>query len=176
MTVIETPRLRLRPFRDGDLADLVALAGNRAVSRWLAAMPNPYAEAHGRDWIAHVRRDHAGGRPRSFAIALKAFDRLIGGGGLDGHPGDASTEPALGYWLGEPYWGKGYGREAVAALIDYGFRVLGLETIRAHADPANRASQKLLLDCGLKRAGEIHLVQPTHHGATRAPLFRIARH
>jgi RimJ/RimL family protein N-acetyltransferase len=62
----------------------------------------------------------------SFAIALKKTDRLIGGIGLDGSTGDGSEEPALGYWLGQPYWGDGYAREAAAAVIDYGFRTLGL--------------------------------------------------
>jgi RimJ/RimL family protein N-acetyltransferase len=77
--------------------------------------------------------------------------------------------------LGQPYWGNGYGREAAAAVIDYGFRILGLETIRAYTDPGNTASQKVLLHCGLKNVGEIDLLMPTHHGERRAPLFRIFR-
>ena len=87
----------------------------------------------------------------------------------------AATEPALGYWLGQLYWGKGYGREAAAAVIDYGFRSLGLKTIRAYTDPSNRASQKVLLRCGLKHVGDIELLKPTRHGEQRAPLFRISR-
>ena len=122
-----------------------------------------------------MRREHATGRPRTFAIALKSTDRLIGGGGLDGSGGDGSEEPALGYWLGQPYWRRGFGREAAAAVIDYGFRTLGLETIRAVADPANVASQKILQACGLRKVAEIDLVTPTRLGARRAPLFRISR-
>ena len=95
--------------------------------------------------------------------------------GLDGTTGDGGEEPALGYWLGQPYWGNGYAREAAAAVIDYGFRTLGLETIRAYTDPGNAASQRVLLHCGLKRIGEIELLKPTHHGERRAPLFRISR-
>jgi RimJ/RimL family protein N-acetyltransferase len=173
--VIETGRLRLRSLRDGDLAALVPLIGDWEVARWLAAVPHPYGEADGQAWIGLVRRDHATGRPRRFAVALKDADRLIGGVGLDGSSGDGSDEPALGYWLGRPYWGNGYGREAVAAVIDYAFRTLGLATIRAYTDPGNAASQKLLLHCGLKPAGEIRLIEPTRHGARQAPLFRLAR-
>jgi [ribosomal protein S5]-alanine N-acetyltransferase len=87
--------------------------------------------------------------PRRFAIASKGSDRIIGGIGLDGDPGADTDEAALGYWLGQPYWGRGYAREAVAALLDYGFRTLGLNSIRAYTDPANTASQKVLLSCGL---------------------------
>ena len=120
--VIETVRLRIRSLHDNDLAHLVALIGNWEVARWVSSVPHPYTEADGRNWIALVQQDHATGRPRRFAVALKETDRLIGGAGLDGSAGNGSEEPSLGYWVGQPYWGNGYGREAVAAVIDYGFR------------------------------------------------------
>lgn len=162
-------------MRDDDLAELVALIANWEVARWVSSVPHPYSEADGREWIALVRQDHANGRPRRFAIALKEADRVIGGVGLDGSTGDESDEPSLGYWLGQSFWGNGYGREAVAAVIDYGFQTLGIETIRAYTDPSNAASQKVLLHCGLMHVGEIELTKPTRHGARRAPLFRISR-
>lgn len=173
--MIETTRLRIRSLRDHDLVDLVTLAGNWEVARWLATMPHPYTESEGREWIARVQQDHATGRPRCFAIALKDTDRLIGGVGLDGSAGDESEEPALGYWLGQPHWGNGYAREAIAAVIDYALRILSLPTIRAYTDPSNMASQKVLLRCGLERVGEIELIRPTRNGARRAPLFRISQ-
>jgi len=173
--IIETVRLRIRSLRDDDLADLVALIGNWEVARWVSKVPHPYSPADGRGWIALVRQDHATGRPRRFAIALKDTDHLIGGVGLDGSTGDESDEPALGYRSGEPYWGNGYGREAVAAVIDYGSHTLGLETIRAYTDPSNIASQKVLLHCGLKGVGEIELTKATRHGSHHAPPFRISQ-
>jgi|HubBroStandDraft_1064217.scaffolds.fasta_scaffold00213_34 RimJ/RimL family protein N-acetyltransferase len=173
--VIETSRLRLRALRDDDLADLVGMAGDWAVACWLAQMPHPYTEVDGRAWIERVQQDHETGRPVRFAIALKSGDRLIGCAGLDGSTGDGSAEPALGYWLGRAHWGRGFGREAVAAVLDHGLNRLALSVIRAYTDPANAASQKLLLACGLERRGEIDLLHPTRHGAARAPLFRIVR-
>ena len=173
--VIETVRLRMRSLREDDLATLIALIDNWQVARWVSSVPHPYREADGRDWIALVRQDHARGRPRRFAIALKETDSLVGGVGLDGSTGDGSEEPSLGYWVGQPYWRHGYGREAVAAVIDYGFRTLGIVTIRAYTDPRNAASQKVLLHCGLKNVGEIKLSEPIRHGAQRAPLFRISQ-
>jgi [ribosomal protein S5]-alanine N-acetyltransferase len=173
--VLETARLRLRSLRKDDLADLVTQIDNWDVARWVSTVPHPYNQANGREWIELVRQDHATGRPRRFGIALKETDRLIGGVGLDGSTGDASNEPSLGYWLGQTHWGNGYAREAVAAVIDFGFRTLGLTTICAYTDPANAASQKVLLHCGLKNVGEIELLKLTRNGARRAPLFRIAR-
>jgi [ribosomal protein S5]-alanine N-acetyltransferase len=172
--VLETTRLRLRSLQDGDLAGLVARINDWEVARWVSTVPHPYSEADGQEWIAVVQQDHATGRPRRFGIALKKTDRLIGGVGLDGSTGDDSDEPPLGYWLGRTYWGCGYASEAVAAVVDYGFRTLGLKTIRAYTDPGNAASQRVLLHCGLKHVGEIELLEPTRHGAQRAPLFRIA--
>ena len=174
--VIETARLRLRALRDEDLADLVQLIGNWQVARWLTAVPYPYTPADGYAWILSVRRDHEGGNPRRFGIALKEADRIIGGVGLDGDPGDDTDEAALGYWLGQPYWRNGYGREAVAAIIEHGFRALDLASIRAYTDPDNAPSQKLLRHCGLAQVGDIDLARPTRNsGARRAPLFRIWR-
>jgi RimJ/RimL family protein N-acetyltransferase len=173
--VIETGRLRIRSLRNGDLDDLVVLINNWEVARWVSSVPHPYTEVDGREWVTRVQQDHATGRPRRFAIALKETDRLIGGVGIDGSTGDGSNEPALGYWLGQPHWGNGYAREAVAAVIDYGLRMLGMETIRAYTDPGNVASQKVLLRCGLKKVGEIELVKPTRLDARRAPLFRISQ-
>jgi RimJ/RimL family protein N-acetyltransferase len=173
--VIETARLRLRSFYERDLAPLISSIDNWEVVRWVSSVPHPYSEADGRDWIALVQHDHVRGRPRRFAIALQDTDQLLGGIGLDGSTGDGSEEPALGYWLGQPYWGKGYAREAVAAIVDYGFRTLGFSTIRAYTDPSNLASQKVLLSCGLKHVGEIELIEPTRQGASRAPLFRLSR-
>jgi RimJ/RimL family protein N-acetyltransferase len=93
---------------------------------------------------------------------------------LDGSAGDESEEPALGYWVGQPHWGNGYAREAVAAVIDYGLRTLGITTIRAYTDPSNLASQKVLLHYGFEQVGKIELTRPTRNGARRAPLFRLA--
>jgi RimJ/RimL family protein N-acetyltransferase len=104
--IIETERLRMRAHRDDDLADLVVLAGNWEIARWTSTIPHPYSETNRREWIACVQEDHTTGEPRRFAIALKETDRLIGGVGLDGNTGDGSDEPALGYWLGQPYWGR----------------------------------------------------------------------
>ena len=152
--VIETGRLRMRPLRDGDLVDLVSLINHWEVARWVSSVPHPYSKADGREWITRVQQDHATGRPRRFAIVLKETDRLIGGVGLDGSTGDDSDEPALGYWLGQPYWGNGYASEAVASVIDYGLRTLDLETIRAYTNPSNLASQKVLLRCGLEKSAK----------------------
>ena len=147
--IIETARLRLRPLREDDLADMVKLIDNWEVACWLSAVPHPYTEADGRKWIALVHQDHATSRPLRFAVALKETDRLIGGVGLDGNTGDESEELAVGYWLGQPYWGNGYAYEAARTAIDDGFGRLGLGEIVAFTVPANQASRRVMEKLGM---------------------------
>jgi RimJ/RimL family protein N-acetyltransferase len=174
-TIIETARLRLRPHRPDDLNDLVALSENWEVARWLSGMPHPYTSDHGRFWIDHVRSLHRAGRPGVFAVALKQWDQLIGGIGFDGAVREGSDEPALAYWIGQPYWRNGYGREAVEAVITYGFRSLCLKSVIAEIDPDNTPSRRILLSCGFEQVGEVDLTEPMRRGARRVPLFRILR-
>jgi RimJ/RimL family protein N-acetyltransferase len=99
--VIEAERLLLRSYRDEDLADLVALAGNWQVACWLTNLPHPYCDGHGRDWIAHVRRQSdislmsmttcTGGFTGAFGVAAVVTAAVAGrcevaqrGGGADG--------------------------------------------------------------------------------------------
>ena len=173
--VIETERLRLRPHREADLAGLVELASNWEVARWLTTVPHPYGEADASAWISRVRQEHETGRPRLFAIARKSDDRLIGNAGIGRRKSDEPNGAVLGYWLGQPFWGQGYGREAVAALTDYAFRAFEPDCVTAFTDPENTASQKLLLACGFVRSGEIDLPKPLRQGASRVPLFRVSR-
>jgi RimJ/RimL family protein N-acetyltransferase len=61
----------------------------------------------------------------------------------------------VGYRLLPEYWGKGLATEGTKALIDYGFKDCKLEKVVAITHPQNKASQKVLLKCGLKQKGEI---------------------
>ena len=175
--VMETERLRLHPYKDGDLRALVTWAGDWEVASWLTNVPHLYSDELGRAWIAHVRQDHASGRPQSFAVALQDNDRLIGNCGLDGGLGGVHRDEhvALGYWFGRPHWGRGYAREAARAVVAYGFDVLKVDVIEATTHPDKVASQRVLLACDLIEVGEIELATPMRRGGRHCPLFRLTR-
>ena len=61
--------------------------------------------------------------------------------------------PELGYWLGVPYWNKGYATEALHALIDYAFTDLTHESLQAGARVTNPASRRVLEKCGFQWTG-----------------------
>ncbi|KAA6205661.1 MAG: N-acetyltransferase [Candidatus Tokpelaia sp.] len=58
----------------------------------------------------------------------------------------AGTE--IFFWLGEPYWRRGYGTEIAAALIDAAFRATELEALYARLHDTNAAARKILQKCG----------------------------
>jgi RimJ/RimL family protein N-acetyltransferase len=85
----------------------------------------------------------------AFLVTLR--DRtVIGACGIMFHYDDV---PELGYWLGVPYWNKGYATEALHALIDYAFTDLSHETLQAGARVTNPASRRLLEKCGFQWTG-----------------------
>ena len=61
--------------------------------------------------------------------------------------------PELGYWVGAPYWGKGYATEALHAAVDYAFTDLGHEALQAGARVTNPASRRVLEKCGFQWTG-----------------------
>ena len=67
------------------------------------------------------------------------------------HP--ALGEPELGYWLGEPYWGKAYMSEAVKAVIAQAFTVAGHERLVSGCRLQNLASRRVLEKAGFEHTG-----------------------
>ncbi len=77
---------------------------------------------------------------------------LIGSGGFTGAP--FNGEVMIGYSMLEPYQRKGYGSEAVAALVNWAFAKPGVQRIIAETHGNNRASIRLLEKCGFEYAGK----------------------
>jgi [ribosomal protein S5]-alanine N-acetyltransferase len=89
----------------------------------------------------------------SFLLFRAADDQLLGGLTLTNVRRGAAQCCTLGYWMGEPYAGKGYMSSAVAAIIDYVFRELKLHRIEAASMPHNQRSIALLEKAGFMREG-----------------------
>jgi RimJ/RimL family protein N-acetyltransferase len=170
MTELLTPRLRLRPFRDGDLVRMVEALGDWAVSQWLDTPPYPYSEENGWAWIATVDADHAGGSPRYFAVAERESDRLLGCISLEGEgPGSS-----FGYWYHPDAWGRGIATEAGGAFLAYARDGLGLVRVGSRTDPDNLSSQRVLTKLGFTRTGEQPIDPPTRRGVPRIVCFELS--
>ena len=139
--VLKTARLALRAPSHSDVPAMVALAGDRRVAENTARIPHPYTAADAAGLLASINQT---GGETVFAIELDGA--LIGMCGLDPRRDGAE----LGYWLGVPFWGYGYGTEAVRGLIDYAFAKLGHEVLSSGARVSNPASRRVLEKCGFQ--------------------------
>ena len=145
---LETARLKLRPYLSADLAELLPLIGARQVAATTLRIPHPYTEKDARAFLAMmVESPHR----IWLAIALRSDGRQIGGMGLTVETQHQHAE--LGYWLGVPYWGKGYATEAAREMLRYGFEDLQLHRTFASHFKDNLASGRVLQKLGMRYEG-----------------------
>jgi len=144
---LETSRLRLRPYSEADVAELVPLIGAREVAATTLRIPYPYTEHDARAFIAGA----LDADKIWLAITLRDDGRQIGGIGLRIEPQHHRAE--LGYWLGVAYWGKGFATEAAREMLRYGFDDLRLHRIFASHFKHNPASGRILLKLGMRHEG-----------------------
>lgn len=151
---ISTERLLLREFEESDGPALHAFESLPEVARYQSFEPRSLAESH--DYVM-ASIEAASEDPRrvyDLAVILKAGDRLIGRCGfMVGDPDD--EQAVLWYTLHPESWGHGYSTEAARALVDFGFRDLGLHRIWADTDPENVALIRVLEKLGMRLEGHL---------------------
>ncbi|WP_052959080.1 GNAT family N-acetyltransferase [Methanoculleus sediminis] len=150
--VLATDRLLLRPYTLADASAVQRLCGDYAVSA-TTLLPYPYPDGLAEIWIASLREGAERGDAAAFAVTLARGGALIGGARLRIETAHARGE--LGFWIAKSCWGRGYATEAVRAVIEYGFRVLGLHRIHAMHFSRNPASGRVMEKCGMMH--EAHL-------------------
>ncbi|MGB5674838.1 MAG: GNAT family N-acetyltransferase [Gemmatimonadota bacterium] len=158
---LATERLLLRPFTLADAEALQRLAGAEEIADTTLNIPHPYADGLAEAWIeshADAFRD----RERVVLAITDSNAVLVGAISLRLDLGHRRAE--LGYWIGLPFWGRGYATEAVVAMVEYGFKELGLNRIFAHHLARNPASGRVL-----EKAGFVH------EGFHRAAVLKNGR-
>jgi RimJ/RimL family protein N-acetyltransferase len=170
---LKTNRLVLRRHRRSDAPAVAALLDDWDVVKWLAQVPFPYREKDALDWVAQTNRHWADGSDYQFVLELKATGTLVGHMGLRIENGGLVGE--LGYWLGQPYWGRGYGTEGARAMVAFGFDHLGLQGIWAACLPDNRRSIHVLEKAGLVIQGTRRQAFQTRGETYDVPLLALDR-
>jgi ribosomal-protein-alanine N-acetyltransferase len=150
---LTTARLLLRPLEQGDTPAIVRLAGAREIGSMTANIPHPYTEQDARAFLARASEEFRSGLSVSFAICVSPARELCGAVGLNIAPAHQRAE--LGYWIGVPFWGKGYATEAARAVVAFGFRTLGLHRIFAFHFAENAASGRVLEKIGMRHEGRL---------------------
>ena len=137
----------VRSWKKGDKADLVRYANKRSVSRNLRdAFPYPYTAADADYWLDYVRS-----REPETNFAIEVDRQAVGGIGFTLLQDVYRRTAEIGYWLGEPYWGRGIGTSALKAVTAYAFAHHDLARIYAGVFGWNAASMRILEKAGYTR-------------------------
>lgn len=178
IAILISTRLRLRPFEPADAPAVHSLAGAAEVAEMMLHVPHPYPEGYAERWIAGQRAGVDRGL-LTWAVTLREppdrrqdTRREEGESAGGGSPDDGDRQGAvvgtvtlsitaahqradLGYWVGVPYWGRGYATEAARLVISYGFDRLHLHRIQARCFPRNGASARVLQKAGMRYEGTL---------------------
>ena len=150
---LDTARLRLRPFDDGDANDLFALHSNASVLRYWDA-PAWSEHERGARFIAACRQMADEGSGVRLAIERASDNVFIGWCSLTRwNPEHRSA--SLSYCLDDAAWGHGYATEAARALLQWAFDTMDLNRVQAEADTRNVASARVIEKLGFVREGTL---------------------
>jgi RimJ/RimL family protein N-acetyltransferase len=134
----------VRSWENSDAEPLARHANNRNI--WINlrdAFPHPYTRQHARDFIRSTRQR----TPETlFAIAVEG--EAIGGVGFVLHPDVERVSAEIGYWLAEPFWGRGIATEALTAVTRHAIEAHGLTRVYALPFAWNAPSCRVLEKAG----------------------------
>jgi RimJ/RimL family protein N-acetyltransferase len=149
--VLETARLRLRPYRADDVEAMFALYSDPRVMRFWS-FPAWTERDQARSYLQRALAGMDSGEIFPWAVADRASDRLIGALTLFSlHVEQLRAE--IGYSLSPEHQGRGLAAEALRCALAHGFDQLGLRRIEADIDPRNEPSWRLLEGLGFVREG-----------------------
>jgi RimJ/RimL family protein N-acetyltransferase len=140
----------LRPFSLRDAPRVQLLAGEREVAAMTALIPHPYPDGAADEWIAGQAREQAAGREYTYAVTSSDDGTLVGAIGM--RP-IATEHGNLGFWIGRPYWGRGYATAAARAVIALAFGLLDIDALTAAYLARNPASGRVMEKCGMSLLG-----------------------
>jgi len=128
-----------------DKVPLQQLANNVNIARNLrTGFPHPYSLTDAEAFIKKNEKHQAN-------VVIKAIKYNNEFTGVMGLHNIKEGRAELGYWLGEPYWGKGITTKAVKAILEVGINEFNLKQVYAYCFVNNLGSEKVLLNNGFKK-------------------------
>ncbi|HUE74746.1 MAG TPA: GNAT family N-acetyltransferase [Pirellulaceae bacterium] len=141
----------VRDFTAGDAAALVRYANNRKISRYMRdRFPHPYTLRDAASFIEHVQQQSP---PTVWAIDVAG--QAVGSIGLLPRSDIERVSAEIGYWLGEPFWGRGIMTEALQAVTVWALKDFQLTRIYALPFATNAASCRVLEKAGYVCEGRL---------------------
>ena len=152
---IETERLILRPFLENDVERLFLLDSNSEVMKYVGVKPLTKKE-QSVEVIKMIQKQYAENGVGRLAVIEKESNLLIGWSFLKYLTEEINgikNVYDLGYRFLPEFWGKGYATESAKASIEYGFNMMNLDKICAHAHSENEDSNHTLKKLGFVEKG-----------------------
>jgi RimJ/RimL family protein N-acetyltransferase len=145
--LITTPNLRLRAPGIGDAKRFTDLLSNLEVSKNLSRVPHPFTMEHATQTLSQWRVD-----------AHPSNARFVIEYGAEGTIGviafrDEGDSAHLGYWIGQPFWGRGLMTQAMKAVVQWYFSVTKAEMITSGVFHFNMASLAIQHKLGFVETG-----------------------
>ena len=171
---LETKRLVLRKLRRSDTQDYYdRLGSSEAVTRYMLFSPHRDISESAASVEKTLRRYEAGNGYR-WCIARKEDDRLIGVIDLLRLDPEAET-CSFAYMLGEAFWGKGYGTEALKAVLSFAFQDLKVRSVIADHMAENAASGAVMRKAGMEYQHTEKAKYEKNGVFHDAPVYKISR-
>ncbi len=148
---LQTARLCLRPLSRAHLESMLPLISAREVAATTLRIPHPYTRQDGEQYFTSMETLIDEGTMLRRSIFIRSSDEYCGSVGL--HIEKDHERAEMGYWIGVPYWGRGYASEAARAVVEYSFRELGLNRIYATVFAGNTASRRVAEKAGMRYEG-----------------------
>ena len=141
----------IRPWKIEDAGSLSQMLNNRNILNNLRdGLPYPYTEKDAEDYITSTL---SADKTKTFAFAITADDKVIGSIGIFRCDNIHFRTAEMGYYIGEPYWGKGMGTSAVKLICEYVFEHTDIIRIFAEPFAYNTASCRVLEKAGFHFEG-----------------------
>ncbi len=172
---LATDRLRLRPYRAGDAAEMHRLINVWEVCRSLAHVAYPYARDLADEWVASSHASLRDGSAVHLAITGQEGEAEVLVGGIGLRIDRAARIGKLGYWVGVQFWGHGVASEAAGRLARWALANMDLERLEATCLADNAASQAVLRRVGFRHVGEATEVFLALGGEQRVLRFEATR-
>jgi RimJ/RimL family protein N-acetyltransferase len=151
--ILDSDRLRLRPFEDSDANALFVLHSNATVLRyWDAPLWSDRRRAE--RFILSCREIAEAGTGARLAVDRVSSGAFIGWCSLTKWNPDYRSA-SMGYCFEEAAWGHGYATEAARALLQWAFDTLQLNRVQAETNTRNAASARVLEKLGFVREGTL---------------------
>ena len=153
LLIMQNVSVAIRPFRSTDSAQVQTLLSDARVSRKAGNIPYPYAKNGAQTWITSHGPQHRSGTAIIRAIVCLKTKQCVGAISIDQISRGLNSSGNLGYWVGVPYWNKGFCEQAGQLMLALAKKEYAMKRLVAAHCIDNPASGRVLEKLGFNELG-----------------------